>query len=152
MAEANERSASTSGPRVHSWTVTGRFVRGEQRGRLSGYPTANLDLPPGMAIAEDGVYAGWAAKSPGSGHIWVTAVSVGTNPTFDGHRRTVDTLLDFDGDLYGKDLRASSLFRLRGMAQVAGVNEVVAAMDRDVAVAREVMAAVGTSRPESEQR
>ena len=69
------------------------------------------------------------------------AISVGTNPTFQGTRRTVEAyLLDFDGDLYGEHVGVEFVQRLRPMGTFTGVEELVAAMDRDVARTREVLA------------
>jgi riboflavin kinase/FMN adenylyltransferase len=68
------------------------------------------------------------------------AISVGTNPTFQGTRRTVEAyLLDFDGDLYGEHVGVEFVQRLRPMAAFSGVEDLVAQMDRDVARTREVM-------------
>jgi riboflavin kinase/FMN adenylyltransferase len=67
------------------------------------------------------------------------AISVGTNPTFQGTRRTVEAhLLDFDGDLYGEHVGVEFVQRLRPMAAFTGVEDLVAAMDRDVAETREI--------------
>jgi len=73
----------------HVWAVEGLVVRGEQRGRLIGYPTANVETPTGVRLPADGVYAGLASGPPGSGLYRAAAISVGTNPTFDGQHRTV---------------------------------------------------------------
>jgi riboflavin kinase/FMN adenylyltransferase len=78
--------------------VEGVVVRGDGRGREIGFPTANLDAPPGLLVPPDGVYAGWVRDRR-------AAVSIGTNPHFDGVERRVEAhLLDFDGDLYGRRL------------------------------------------------
>ncbi|WP_448624514.1 riboflavin kinase [Geodermatophilus sp. URMC 64] len=127
----------------HAWTVQGLVVRGEQRGRLIGYPTANVETPAGVQLPADGVYAGLASGTPGSGIYRAAAISVGTNPTFDGQHRTVEAyLLDFDGDLYDSVLAVRSVRRLRGMLRFAGVSELVSAMARDVQQTRELIAAV----------
>ena len=72
-----------------------------------GYPTANVESPPFTAIPADGVYAGHlVTRDPRSGasrERFPAAISVGTNPTFQGSRRTVEAfVLDYDGDLYGE--------------------------------------------------
>ena len=78
--------------------VEGIVVRGDGRGRELGFPTANLDVPEGLLVPPDGVYAGWTRDRR-------AAVSIGTNPHFDGIERRVEAhLLDFDGDLYGERL------------------------------------------------
>ena len=72
-----------------------------------GYPTANVESPPFTAIPADGVYAGHlVTRDPRSGasrERFPAAISVGSNPTFQGSRRTVEAfVLDYDGDLYGE--------------------------------------------------
>ena len=127
----------------HVWAVEGLVVRGEQRGRLIGYPTANVETPTGVRLPADGVYAGLASGPPGSGLHRAAAISVGTNPTFDGQHRTVEAhLLDFDGDLYDSVLTVRFLRRLRGMLRFADVSELVSAMARDVQQTRELIAAL----------
>jgi riboflavin kinase/FMN adenylyltransferase len=124
--------------------IEGVVVRGDRRGRELGYPTANVESPPFTAIPADGVYAGaLVILDPRTGASVGTspaAISVGTNPTFQGSRRTVEAyLLDFDGDLYGEHVGVEFVQRLRPMAAFSGVDELVAQMDRDVARTREVM-------------
>jgi riboflavin kinase/FMN adenylyltransferase len=126
----------------HVWAVEGLVVRGEQRGRLIGYPTANVETPSGLRLPADGVYAGVASGPPGSGLHRAAAISVGTNPTFDGQHRTVEAyLLDFEGDLYDSVLAVRSVRRLRGMLRFADVSELVSAMARDVQQTRELISA-----------
>ncbi|WP_448638462.1 riboflavin kinase [Geodermatophilus sp. URMC 63] len=127
----------------HVWAVEGPVVRGEQRGRLIGCPTANVETPAGVRLPADGVYAGLASGPPGSGLYRAAAISVGTNPTFDGQRRTVEAhLLDFEGDLYDSVLAVRSVRRLRGMLRFADVSELVSAMAQDVQRTRELIAAL----------
>jgi riboflavin kinase / FMN adenylyltransferase len=128
--------------------IEGVVVRGERRGRELGYPTANVETPPFTAIPADGVYAGsLVTRDPRSGATLSSspaAISVGTNPTFQGTRRTVEAfLLDFDGDLYGEHVGVEFVQRLRPMQTFSGVDELVAAMDRDVADTRQVLGAGG---------
>ncbi|MFW3169556.1 bifunctional riboflavin kinase/FAD synthetase [Geodermatophilus sp. CPCC 206100] len=124
--------------------IDGVVVRGDRRGRELGYPTANVESPAYTAIPADGVYAGsLVIRDPRTGATRSTspaAVSVGTNPTFQGTRRTVEAfLLDFDGDLYGEHVGVEFVERLRPMLAFSDVGELVAAMDRDVARTREVL-------------
>jgi riboflavin kinase/FMN adenylyltransferase len=123
------------------YAVTGTVTRGEQRGRELGYPTANV--PVGVrAVPADGVYAGWLRLLP-DGQPLPAAISVGTNPTFDGHReRRVEAyVLDRDDlDLYDRDVEVSFVARLRGMVRFDGVEALVQEMGRDVARTRELLA------------
>ncbi len=125
--------------------VEGVVVRGHQRGRALGFPTANLETPPYTAIPADGVYAGWlTAFDPDGPELerWPAAISVGSNPTFDGTDRTVEAhALDRDDlDLYGTHVAVDFATRLRGMVRFGSVAELVAQMHRDVDAARTVTA------------
>jgi riboflavin kinase/FMN adenylyltransferase len=131
-------------------TVRGVVTRGDRRGRELGYPTANV--PPGAsAVPADGVYAGWLRRlgtdADGmvpAGDGMPAAISVGTNPTFAGERsRRVEAyVLDRDDlELYDEEVEVVFVSRLRGMLRFDSVDELVTAMDDDVARAREVLAA-----------
>jgi riboflavin kinase/FMN adenylyltransferase len=76
-----------------------------------------------------------------SGERFTAAISVGSNPTFQGSRRTVEAyLLDFDGDLYGEHVGVEFAHRLRPMTTFAGVDELLEAMTRDVEDTRRLLA------------
>jgi riboflavin kinase/FMN adenylyltransferase len=112
--------------------VEGIVVRGDGRGRELGFPTANLDVPEGLLVPPDGVYAGWTRDKR-------AAISIGTNPHFDGVERRVEAhLLDFDGDLYGDRLVVELWSLLRGQRRFDSLEELVAAIDDDVERTREV--------------
>ncbi|MDP5183087.1 bifunctional riboflavin kinase/FAD synthetase [Blastococcus sp. BMG 814] len=124
--------------------VDGVVVRGDRRGRDLGYPTANVETPPYTAIPADGVYAGHlVTRDPRSGasrERFPAAISVGTNPTFQGSRRTVEAyVLDYDGDLYGEHVGVEFALRLRPMAAFADVEGLLAAMAKDVEDTRHVL-------------
>jgi riboflavin kinase/FMN adenylyltransferase len=124
--------------------VEGVVVRGQQRGRGLGFPTANLETLPHTAIPVDGVYAGWLVGLDGEGEErerWPAAISVGTNPTFDGRERAVEAYaLDRDDlDLYGTHMAADFVTRIRGQARFDSVPELVSQMHRDVDAAREIL-------------
>jgi riboflavin kinase/FMN adenylyltransferase len=113
--------------------VEGIVVHGDDRGRELGFPTANLDVPEGLLIPPDGVYAGWALDHR-------AAVSIGTNPHFDGVERRVEAhLLDFDGDLYGQRLVVEIWALIREQRRFDSLEELVAAIGDDVAQTRRVV-------------
>ena len=121
--------------------VEGVVVRGEQRGKALGFPTANLETAEHMAIPADGVYAGWLARLDAGGQEaerLPAAISVGTNPTFDGQHRVVEAYaLDRDDlDLYGVHVAVDFTARLRGMVRFDSVDDLIAQMRLDVAEAR----------------
>jgi riboflavin kinase/FMN adenylyltransferase len=123
--------------------VDGVVVRGHRRGRELGYPTANVETPPFTAIPADGVYAGHLVTRDGDGASldrFPAAISVGTNPTFQGSRRTVEAyLLDYDGDLYGEHVGVEFAQRLRPMTAFADVGTLLEAMAKDVTDTRGVL-------------
>jgi riboflavin kinase/FMN adenylyltransferase len=126
--------------------VEGVVVRGHQRGRALGFPTANLETLPHTAIPADGVYAGWLARLDTDGselERWPAAISVGTNPTFDGRERTVEAYaLDRDDlDLYGAHMAVDFASRLRATLKFGSVDELVAQMHVDVDDARRLLTA-----------
>jgi riboflavin kinase / FMN adenylyltransferase len=125
--------------------VEGVVVRGHQRGRALGFPTANLETLPHTAIPADGVYAGWLIGLDTGGEEqerWPAAISIGTNPTFDGQVQTVEAYaLDRDDlDLYGRHMAADFVARIRGQARFGEVSELVDQMNLDVAQTRTVLA------------
>ena len=122
--------------------TSGRVVHGDHRGRELGYPTANLAQSAEGMVPADGVYAGRLTVLP-DGDVWPAAVSIGTNPTFDGVERRVEAyVLDRDDlDLYGRRVRVEYVSRLRPTLRFDGVEPLVAQMRQDVDRARELLAA-----------
>ncbi|MCW2761442.1 MAG: ribF [Marmoricola sp.] len=130
------------------YSVVGPVVLGERRGRELGYPTANVPTR-GLAAPADGVYAGWLTVLPETGFDpapgsdpMPAAISVGTNPTFEGEReRRVEAyVLDrTDLELYDKRVEISFVTRIRGMVKFEGVEALVETMDQDVVRTRELL-------------
>jgi riboflavin kinase/FMN adenylyltransferase len=121
------------------FALEGVVVAGDGRGRsLLGVPTANLELPGGLALPADGVYAGHLTD-PADGQARPAAVSVGTNPQFGTERRVEAHVLDFDGDLYGRRVSVDFLERVRGQAVFPTVEELIAQMRRDLDQARRLL-------------
>ncbi len=117
--------------------VEGLVVRGDQRGREMGYPTANLSLLPWSAVPADGIYAGHLVRGDA---LLPAAISIGTNPTFQGRERRLEAfILDFDEDVYGERLSVTFTERLRPMMRFATVEGLVAQMDQDVQRTREIL-------------
>ena len=112
--------------------VRGTVADGDKRGRTLGYPTANLVPDPKLVVPDHGVYACRAAV-PGLGE-WSAAVNVGVRPTFKtGRGLLIEAfLLDYEGDLYGRELRLQFLQRLRGERRFDSVDALVEQMHRDV--------------------
>ena len=119
--------------------VRGVVQMGDQRGRDLGYPTANLPVPEGMAIPSDGVYAGWLTATDGV--RLPAAISVGSNPTFHGVDRRVESyVLDrTDLELYGEEIQVVFSDRLRGQEKFAGFEDLIIQMHQDIVHCREAL-------------
>jgi riboflavin kinase/FMN adenylyltransferase len=124
--------------------VSGLVVHGDHRGRELGYPTANMDVPDSMAVPADGVYAG-RFRADGEPQLWrPAAISVGTNPTFDGETRRVEAyVLDApeDYDVYGQWADVEFVDRIRPMVRFDAIDDLVIQMADDVGRARGLLGA-----------
>jgi riboflavin kinase/FMN adenylyltransferase len=122
--------------------VEGQVVHGDHRGRELGYPTANLDPVDHAAVPADGVYAGWLVRGPtGPAEVALpAAISIGTNPTFEGRDRRIEAyVLDrTDLDLYGEHVAFDFAQRLRPTLAFDGVEPLLDQMAVDVDQARAV--------------
>lgn len=120
---------------------SGVVVKGDQRGRELGFPTANIPVQSGYAVPADGVYAGWVTRLDGNHPRWPAAISVGTNPTFDGVERRVEAyVLDRDDlELYGVEIAVDFYARLRGQVKYRGVEALVEQMQHDVEQVRHLL-------------
>jgi riboflavin kinase / FMN adenylyltransferase len=123
--------------------LRGEVETGDQRGGAElGFPTANVAVPPGMALPRVGIYAGWYLRPDGSRHK--AAISLGHRPTFyeDPGQPVLEAyLLDFSGDLYGELAGVAFVDRLRDELRFDSVDDLVAQMDRDVEATRVVLGA-----------
>ena len=125
------------------YSIRGIVVKGDQRGRDLGFPTANLPATSERAIPPDGVYAGWLTRRD-TDETFPAAISVGTNPTFDGviGRRVESYVLDrTDLDLYGVEVEVAFAEHLRGMVAFESIEALVKQMHADVDRARALLAA-----------
>jgi riboflavin kinase/FMN adenylyltransferase len=120
----------------HRFTLEGMVVHGEKRGREIGYPTANLGLSGNWTIPADGIYAGWLEVE---NQKWPAAISIGTNPTFEGIRaRQIEAYaLDQTGlDLYDKKCKFIFGWRLRETIKFDGLEPLLEQMKKDCDQAR----------------
>jgi riboflavin kinase/FMN adenylyltransferase len=123
--------------------LRGTVVHGDERGRELGYPTANLVPDNALVYPGNGVYACRAAfEDEGEWRWWPAATNVGVRPTFvTGRGVLVEAyLLDFEGDLYNRELRIAFLARLRGERRFDTIDGLVEQMHRDVQNARAIAA------------
>jgi len=132
-----ERAAELLG---HPFVNIGPVVTGDGRGRTIGLPTANLE-PENAVVPADGVYAAFARPAANAdARPWPAVVNVGRRPTFGGGARSVEAhLLDFEGDLYGRRLALAYRHRLRDERRFSGVDELLAQVRADIALARRLL-------------
>ncbi|WP_432110261.1 bifunctional riboflavin kinase/FAD synthetase [Streptomyces sp. AA1529] len=138
VAEGEVRGAAQVLGRPHR--VEGVVVCGAQRGRELGYPTANVETLPHTAVPADGVYAGWLTVN---GEAMPAALSVGTNPQFDGVERTVEAYaIDrVDLDLYELHAAVDFLEYIRGQEKFETLEALKERMAQDVEESRRLVAA-----------
>ncbi|HXX91918.1 MAG TPA: bifunctional riboflavin kinase/FAD synthetase [Acidimicrobiales bacterium] len=147
LGEGDVRRAAELLGRHHQ--VRGVVVHDVGRGGAElGFPTANVELPEGIALPSEGIYACWYERPDGALHA--AAASLGRRPTFDtgvpDHPVLEAHLLDFQGDLYGETARVSFVDRLRDDLRFDSVDALVAQMRRDVEAARAVLADAAPTR------
>ncbi len=119
-------------------TLTGTVVVGDQRGRTLGFPTANIDVYPGLLWPGDGIYATWAHFG---GRRYLSATSIGVRPTFGLTQRLVEVyVMDFSGDLYGQSMTVEFVEKVRNQETFADIDALISRIDQDVMESREVLA------------
>ncbi len=149
LAAGDVAAAATVLGRLHR--VSGIVVHGDHRGRQLGYPTANMSQDSLGLVPADGVYAGWLVQLELPEHDVArrlpAAISIGTNPTFDGHQRRVESyVLDRDDlELYDRQVAVEFVRRLRPTLRFEGIDPLIAQMRQDVEQCR---TALGVAAPD----
>jgi riboflavin kinase / FMN adenylyltransferase len=124
-----------------AYSVSGEVVKGQQRGRTIGFPTANVNVWSEQVIPGNGVYAGWASLGD---ERYMAMTNVGVRPTFEGQGVTVESyLLDFDRDIYGEKLNVSFETRLRAEQKFDGIDALIAQIKADVEAGRKALTVSG---------
>jgi riboflavin kinase/FMN adenylyltransferase len=119
------------------YTLRGRVVEGDRRGRSLGFPTANLRWRSGLLLPADGVYA---VRAMQAGRRLGGVLNIGIRPTFGERRRSVEVhLLDFAGDLYGRWLEVELVASLRPERTFSGPDALARAIAEDIARARAIL-------------
>ena len=132
ISEGDVKKASIMLGRQYS--LQGCVISGMKRGRLLGFPTANLTIDQDICIPANGIYATIAIVN-GTRHS--AATSVGTNPTFDGKEQTIETyILDFDKDIYGEKISIEFFDRLRDELSFENVDDLLGQMKADVSTVK----------------
>ncbi len=119
------------------YSLRGRVTTGRGLGRQLGFPTANLQIEPGWAIPADGVYATFTHIDD---HIYQSLTSIGLRPTFSGKNRTVETyIMDYQGELYGRDIAIDVVEKLRPEKKFADVEELKNQISKDIVSGKEIL-------------
>ena len=112
------------------FSLQGRVTTGAGRGADLGFPTANLEMDPRQALPAEGVYATWAHIDD---RAYQSMTNIGRRPTFGGNERTVETyVINYQGNLYRRELRIDFVERLRGEQQFDTVEELKKQVAKDV--------------------
>lgn len=114
----------------HPHFLTGKVQTGKQLGRTIGIPTANLTFPAGVIMPKFGVYA---CKVGFDGKAYTAVTNIGTRPTVNGEGVTAEAhILDFDGDLYGREITVAFCKFLRPEQKFANLDELKAQIAEDI--------------------
>ncbi|MEE8419306.1 MAG: bifunctional riboflavin kinase/FAD synthetase [Dehalococcoidales bacterium] len=123
-----------------SFSLKGRIVAGDGRGRKLGFPTANMEIDEGQTLPADGIYA---TRSYIDDRVYQSVTNIGTRPTFGDNQRTVETyILDYSDNLYGQELKIDIVERLRGEKRFDSVEKLEEQMAEDVKQGRAVLDAL----------
>ncbi|OQA21185.1 MAG: Riboflavin biosynthesis protein RibF [Actinobacteria bacterium ADurb.Bin346] len=134
-------------------SIKGRVIKGDSRGRLLGYPTANIDVFEKYVTPSDGVYAGLVNLKAGivcTDHkaedkrdrdlikMMPSVINIGDNPTFAGQRKWIEShVLNFSGDIYGYDIEVIFLKKLRDEKKFKSRDELIKQIEKDIIAAGE---------------
>ena len=119
------------------YSLTGEVIMGDRRGRELGFPTANLKLDSRSLLPGDGIYAAWAVID---GVRYPTATSIGVRPTFNLEERLLEVhLIDFNQDIYGKQLCVEFVSKLRDQEKFSGIDQLIEKINQDVANSRTIL-------------
>jgi riboflavin kinase / FMN adenylyltransferase len=138
LSGGDVRTAAAMLGRPHE--ARGKVVMGDQRGRLLGFPTANVEVPNSICFPADGVYAGYYERPDGATHP--CAINLGRRPTFyehADHSLLEAHLLDFDGDLYGETAKVRFHQFLRSERKFEGIDALITQLKLDVEHTRAVL-------------
>jgi len=135
LREGKIEEASKILGRNHS--IEGNIVEGEKRGRELGFPTANFDIPADICMPANGIYATFIHIN---GKQYLSATSIGTNPTFDVKQRTVETfIMDFNQNIYGFRPKLEFVSKLRDEIAFDSINLLIEQMTKDVEKAKNIL-------------
>jgi riboflavin kinase/FMN adenylyltransferase len=126
----------------YNYVLSGKIIRGAERGRTLNFPTANIDYPIQKVTPSNGIYAGWAHIGNRSAKF-MAATNIGFNPTFTPDRQTPSLeayLLDFDRDIYGQEVKLEFISHIRDEVKFNSVETLIEKIHEDVKRTRELLA------------
>jgi riboflavin kinase/FMN adenylyltransferase len=125
------------------FSLRGKVVEGTGRGEGLGFPTANMDVKSGQALPPDGVYVGLTRAN---GKVFQSMTNIGRNPTFGDAERSVESfLVDYHGDLYGKELQLEIVARLRDEKKFASAAELKKQIALDIMQGKNILESMGVN-------
>ena len=123
------------------YSLHGKVVEGAGRGEGLGFPTANMDVKSGQALPPDGVYVGLTRFN---GKVYQSMTNIGRNPTFGDAERSVESyLVDYHGDLYGKEVHLDIVARLRDEKKFAGADDLKKQISQDIMQGKAILDSIG---------
>jgi riboflavin kinase / FMN adenylyltransferase len=123
------------------YSLHGKVVEGAGRGEGLGFPTANMDVKSGQALPPDGVYVGLTRAN---GKVYQSMTNIGRNPTFGDTERTVESyLVDYHGDLYGKEVHLDIVARLRDEKKFDSAAELKRQISQDIVEGKTILESIG---------
>jgi riboflavin kinase / FMN adenylyltransferase len=125
------------------YALHGKVVEGAGRGEGLGFPTANMDVKSGQALPPDGVYVG---RTRVNGRVYQSMTNIGRNPTFGDLDRSVESyLVDYHGDLYGKEVRLEIIARLRDEKKFANPADLKKQIALDIIAGKKILESIGVN-------
>lgn len=116
--------------------VSGKVTAGDSRGRLLGFPTANIDIFERFVIPADGVYLGWVNIPPLKTNLQAV-INIGSNPTFAGNKKRIEScIIDFNKNIYGRQIKVYFLKRLRDEILFASKEDLIKQIKKDLSFAK----------------
>ena len=120
-----------------NFSLSGRIVKGFQRGKELGFPTANLSFDENQLIPENGIYA---TKVYLKNITYNGATSIGTNPTFQNQHKTIETfILNFNQDIYGESIKLEFIDKIRDEQSFKSVESLIIQMKEDVQKIQQIL-------------
>jgi riboflavin kinase/FMN adenylyltransferase len=122
----------------HRFTISTKVISGDNRGHTLGFPTANLNVDSEQVLPNNGVYA---SISHIDGKQFTSATNIGIRPTFGQGKKTVETyLIDYQGQLYGKELKLEFVHKIRDEQQFSSPQELKYQIEKDVEQTKTILA------------